>query len=158
MKLNRKEFLKSAGLGGISLILPGSSPKAELVTNLIAKPIQIYDNYLLGVQYYSLNKCFGKIRAGDLVILEQFSEHEHDRIAVGVKWENMFLGYLPAYENIVLANLMDAGARLNAMVNAKLSLHQFGIGIWTNLIVPEKEATEKLSNKAADDVDDGYRR
>lgn len=47
----RKEFLKTMGLGSISLIIPGVSLRPDLITQLVAKPIKIYDNFLRGGQY-----------------------------------------------------------------------------------------------------------
>lgn len=156
-KVGRKEFLKTMGLGTVSLFIPGISPKPGLLAQLIAQPVKIYDNYLRGVQYYGLGQCLGDIKVGDQVELKRFPDHRHDRFAVGVEWDRYFLGYLPAYENIVLANLLDAGARLTAMVTAKHSLYEVGIGIWADLIVSGVGANTGLSNRAADEVEDRYR-
>ncbi|MFC4870525.1 HIRAN domain-containing protein [Negadavirga shengliensis] len=158
MKIDRKEFLKVIGLGGSSLVLPLAGPGPDLLTGLMAQSVKIYDNYLKGVEYYDLGKCLKQIHVGDDVVLTRFADHRHDRFAIGVTWEKFFLGYLPAYENIVLANLMDAGAVLKAMVTAKQSFHRVGIGVWTDLIVHHPNASKKLSDGAANDVDDWYRR
>jgi hypothetical protein len=61
-------------------------------------------------------------------------------------------------ENIVLANLMDAGTDLKAMVTAKHSFYKVGIGVWTELVINGKESPEKLSDTQADKVEDVYRR
>ena len=155
--LGRKEFLNTMGLGTVSLFTPGISPRPGLLTQLIAQPVKIYDNYLRGVQFYGLPECLGDIKVGDHVELKRFPDHKHDRFAVGVEWDRYFLGYLPAFENIVLANLLDAGARLTAMVTAKHSLYEVGIGVWTDLIVSGHGANTGLSDQAADEVDDRYR-
>ncbi|MBN7812453.1 hypothetical protein J0A68_15980 [Algoriphagus sp. H41] len=73
------------------------------------------------------------------------------------EWNRYFLGYLPAYENIVLANLLGAGTRLIAMVTAKHSLYEVGIGVWTDLILSGQGANTGLSYQAADEVEDRYR-
>ncbi len=153
----RKEFLKAAGLGGISLILPGLAPKQELVNPLLSQPIKIYDNYLRGIQYYDLGKCLDEIRVGDGVKLKREAGNVHDRFAVGVEWGRNFLGYLPAYENIVLANLLDSGVKLSAMVTAKHSFREVGIGVWADLIVTDPASQTGLSDRAADEVEDRYR-
>ena len=156
--LGRKEFLKTMGLGGVSLILPGMVPKPDLVSGIISQPIKIYDNYLRGVQYYELGKYLDELNVGDGVSFTRFPEHEYDRFAVGVTWQGHFLGYLPAYENIVLANLLDAGVRLSGMVTAKHSLQEVGIGVWAELITSGPGNGAKLSDTAADEVEDWYRR
>ena len=156
--LGRKEFLKTMGIGGVSLILPGMVPKPDLVSGIISQPIKIYDNYLRGVQYYELGKYLDELNVGDGVSFTRFPEHEYDRFAVGVTWQGHFLGYLPAYENIVLANLLDAGVRLSGMVTAKHSLQEVGIGVWAELITLGSGNGAKLSDTAADEVEDWYRR
>lgn len=61
---HRKEILKTVGLGTVSLFNPGVYPKPGLLTQLIARPVKIYDNYLRGVQYYGLSHCLGDIKVG----------------------------------------------------------------------------------------------
>jgi len=112
MKLDRKEFLRVIGIGGSSLVVQGVLSASSLPTGLLAQPVKIYDNYLRGVQYYDLGKYFQEIKVGDDLLLERFADHQYDRFAVGVRWKSHFLGYLPAFENIVLANLIDAGTSL----------------------------------------------
>ncbi|MBN7812452.1 hypothetical protein J0A68_15975 [Algoriphagus sp. H41] len=83
--IGRKEFLKTMGLGTVSLFTPDIAPKPGLLTQLITQPIKIYDNYPRGVQYYGLSECLGDIKVGDQVELKCFPDHKHDRFAVGVE-------------------------------------------------------------------------
>lgn len=76
---------------------------------------------------------------------------------MGVEWGESFLGYLPVYENIVLANLLDVGASLTAIITAKYSLFEVGTGIWADLIASGQEVHSGLSDQAADEVVDRYR-
>ncbi|MEB2777335.1 hypothetical protein SYJ56_18620 [Algoriphagus sp. D3-2-R+10] len=65
---------------------------------------------------------------------------------------------MPTYENIVLANLLDVGMRLSRMVTSKHSLQEVGIGILAELITSGSGNDNKLSDTAADEVEDWYRR
>ena len=154
--MDRKDFLKFLGIGGTGLVLPNTPLPTG--SGLLLRPVKIYDNYLKGLQYYDLGKCFKATKVGDMLVLQRFPDHRYDRFAIGVQWNNFFLGYIPAFENIVLANLMDAGAELRAMVTAKNSFHEFGVGIWTDLVVSGDESTNKLSDTQADNVGDVYRK
>ncbi|UCS91858.1 HIRAN domain-containing protein [Echinicola marina] len=158
MKIDRKEFLKVIGLGSANLILPPLAAQPNYNPHLLSQSIKIYDNYIKGVQYYDLGKCMKLIKPGDKVGLKRFADHKYDRFAIGVEWEKYFLGYLPAYENIVLANLMDAGGKLEGMITSKGSIYEVSIGIWTEIIINSNAATsEKLNELPADKVDDIYR-
>lgn len=154
--MDRKEFLKFFGIGGVGLVLPNASQLPA--SGLLSRPVKIYDNYIKGVGYYDLGKCFREVKVGDMVVLQRFQDHQYDRFALGVRWKGFFLGYLPAFENIVLANLMDAGAELHAMVTAKHSFHELGVGVWAELILNKEESPNKLSDTQADNIGDIYRR
>jgi hypothetical protein len=155
--MERKDFLKNLGLGGVSLFIPGLSPGEEM-GKLTTQKVKIYDNYLKGGMYYDLLNCIKEIHLGDQVTLERKTAHRYDRFAIGLRWKGNFLGYIPAYENIVLANLMDVGVELEAMITYKASVHEVGIGVWAYLVVPYTPPATPLTEKPADRIEDLYRK
>ncbi|TNE97776.1 MAG: hiran domain protein [Gammaproteobacteria bacterium] len=153
--MKRSSFIKGIGLATSGLILPG--PKSISISNLYTQPVKIYDNYLRGTYYYSLAKVFDALKEGDSILLKRIPEHKHDSFAIEVYWEAEHkLGYIAAYENVVLANLMDAGIKLNAIITEKRMTSQVSIGIWADLVVSGIPG-ETLTDKRADDQVDIYR-
>lgn len=159
MDQNRKTFLKVLGLGGAGFILPANTSGLSFDQNgLLSQPVKIYDNYLRGTQYYHLEKCYPNIKTGDDLSLLREAGHQHDTYAIKVFWQEEPLGYIPAFENIVLANLMDSGAILKAMITEKKSKHELAVGIWTDLIVKTDKNNEIINHQRADDAEDLYRK
>lgn len=110
--MNRIDFLKSSGLGAGGLILP--------VNGLInTKSVKIYDNYIRGLMHYDFKKIKDSIQEGDEVQLVREPTNIYDSFAIQVNSGEERLGYLAAYENIVLANMMDTGVGLRAYVSQK---------------------------------------
>jgi len=69
---------------------------------------------------------------------------------------------LPAYENIVLANMMDAGVELKAFVsqiNLKRAIYEaLSVEVFAELIIPtEKLIQTVLTEQRADEAKDIYR-
>ncbi|MBI1221827.1 MAG: hiran domain protein [Bacteroidetes bacterium] len=153
--MRRSDFIKGLGLASSGLILPG--PKSLSLPNLYTKPIKIYDNYLRGTHYYDLNRVFETLKVGDVAELKRIPDHKHDSFAIEVYWEMEHkLGYIPAYENVVLANLLDAGIRLSAIFTDKRPFNNISVGIWADLVVNEKPGKVR-TDKRADDQEDIYR-
>jgi len=153
--MKRSDFLKSLGLGSAGLLLPKG-----LVQD---KPIKIYDNYLKGLQHYNFKSLQGSLKVGDALKLRRDSANAYDSFAVAVFKDDLKLGYLPAYENIVLANMLDAGVQLHAFVSQLKSQEQLmqgmAVEVFAHLVLPGAKLIENsLSSKRADDVVDIYRR
>lgn len=154
--MNRSEFIKSLGLGASGLILP---------KNLLARSnIKIYDNYVRGLQHYNYQKIKQKIKEGEDLRLIREQENLHDAFAVQVFYKELKLGYLPAYENIVIANMLDANANLSAKVSYHkeegnpYKMETLGIEIYAEIITPTPQLITELQNKRADEVVDIYRK
>lgn len=154
--MKRSEFLQSLGIGGMGLILP---------KNLLSKSsIKIYDNYVRGMQHYDYQKVKQNIKEGDELILAREQENIHDAFAVQVFYKELKLGYLPAYENIVIANMLDANAELSAKVSYhkeesnSYKMETLGVEIYAELIRPTQQLITELQNKRADEVIDVYRK
>lgn len=154
--MKRSEFIKTLGLGGVGLILP---------SGLLSKSfIKIYDNYVRGMQHYDYQKAKQHIKEGDKLILVREQENIHDAFAVQVFYKEFKLGYLPAYENIVIANMLDANAELSAKVSYhkeesnSYKMETLGVEIYAELITPTQQLITELQNKRADEVVDIYRK
>ena len=153
--MNRKKFIKalSFGAGGIAL------PAHSIIENC---PIKIYDNYLTGLMYYDFEKVKTFIKEGDPLELVREKKNKYDTFSIAVYFQEKKLGYLPAYENIVLANLLDAGSELNAFVskfNPKADIFTtLAVEVFAQLILPSDKLIQLIRNeRRADDVSDLYR-
>lgn len=103
--MNRSDFIKSLGLGMGGVILP----KTSFFTTQLVK---IYDNYIRGIQFYEFKKIAELIREGDEVVLQRDSENIHDAFATEIRFKEYKLVYIAAYENVVLANMLNQNISL----------------------------------------------
>ncbi|WP_304067076.1 HIRAN domain-containing protein [Pedobacter glucosidilyticus] len=153
--MDRNHFLKSLGLGAGGLILPNN--------NFInTKLVKIYDNYVRGLSHYDFRKAQKLIKDGDELKLLREPENIYDSFAIQVNSQEYRLGYIAAYENIILANMMDSGVNIKAYVSQK-DLQRYpheslAIEVFTELIIPnEKFIDNLLAQNRADDLADIYR-
>ena len=154
--MNRSEFLKTLGLGATGLILP---------KNLLSKSsVKIYDNYVKGMQHYQYERVKEQLAVGSELMLKREDTNIHDAFAVEVYFESYKLGYLPAYENIVIANMLDAKVELTAKVSyfdPKVpiwKMENLGVEVFAELITPTPQLINELQNARANDVEDIYRK
>ncbi len=110
--MNRQEFLK---LLGLSIFIPslGQTKASEQVS----KGIKIYHNYLRGLAYYDIAYIYHKLKIGQVLELKREAQNRHDKYAIEVRYKGYKLGYIPRYENKVLAHLMDQGKQLTAVIS-----------------------------------------
>lgn len=154
--MNRADFLKNLGLGTAGLLLPKNL--------LVKKPIKIYDNYLKGLIHYDFKKVKHQIAVGNTLVLKRDLENIHDSFAVEVYFQNYKLGYLPAYENIVIANMLDAKVELDAKISYLKNTEEkdfwnaIGVEIFAELISPTEQLITELQNSRASDAEDIYRK
>lgn len=154
--MKRSDFLKSLGLGSVGLLLPKG-----LVQD---KPIKVYDNYVKGLHHYQFKKVKEVMKEGDELLLKRDTTNVYDSFAIEVYWNEHKLGYLPAYENIVLANMLDAGVQLHSFISSInpegfQNLQGLAVEIYAHLVLPGTKLIENnLSSKRADDVVDIYRK
>lgn len=150
--MDRSNFLKSFGLGIGGLILPSNS-------FINAQSIKIYDNYVKGLTHYNFNIISHQIKEGDELQLVRAPENTYDSFAIRVLYKEQKLGYIAAFENIVLANMMDKGVKLNAFVsyiNPSRNIYEaLAVEIHTELIIPTQKLIDNLlaENRANDAVD-----
>ncbi|PID68172.1 MAG: hiran domain protein [Flavobacteriia bacterium] len=152
--MKRSEFIKSLGLGASGLILP---------RNLLSKSkVKIYDNYIRGINRYNYSKIKSQIAIGDELQLIREESNIHDVFAVQVFYDGYKLGYLTAYENIVIAHMLDAEVELKSYVSEwgedKDSYSRMAIEIFAERISPTPQLITALQNTSADEVVDVYRK
>lgn len=154
--MDRLDFLKAIGLGATGLIFP----KNDFFNT---KTVRIYDNYVRGLTHYQFKAVHSQIKEGDPLTLVREISNEYDSFAIAVFYQNQKMGYIAAYENIILANMIDAGVQLSAFVS-KISPPQaeiftaLAVAIHADLIIPSpKLIQDLLTDKRADDATDKYR-
>lgn len=152
--MKRSEFIKAFGLGSTGLVIPQ--------TNVVQKPIKIYDNYLKGLTHYQLDDVKKQMGIGDALVLQRDIENIYDSFAVAIFYDIKKLGYLPAYENMVIANLLDQGVKLNAFVS-KLNIEDVyravSVEIFANIVIENPSIIKTdLLEKRGDDAEDVYRK
>ncbi len=112
--------------------------------------------------YYHHKGLKDELKEGDELVLERDLDNVYDAFAIKVLYKDKQLGYLKAYENIVLANLIDQGAELKGFiskieVNRNLS-ETLAIEIFAELILPQSSIIKTtLTEKRANDANDLYR-
>lgn len=152
--MNRAEFLRTLGLGVTGLVLPPSLVKH--------KAVKIYDNYIRGTYYYQAAKLLSVIKEGDALQLKREPDNVYDSFAIEVYFQNHKLGYVAAYENVVLANMLDQGAKMHAFVS-KLhtdedSFRAIALEVYVDLLAPTQKLLSSIENKRADELADIYRK
>lgn len=154
--MNRSDFLKTLGIGATGLIIPANS-------FLYSKQVKIYDNYVRGLSHYQFHTLQNLIKEGDEVQLTRESTNGYDSFAIQVNFGEHRLGYIAAFENIILANMMDAGVKLSAYVSPKdlkkNVTEWLAVGVFTDLIIPTQKLIDSmLAENRADDAVDKYRK
>lgn len=155
--MDRKYFLKSLGIGAAGMVIPS-------VNGIQAKPVKIYDNYIRGTAYYAFKGVRQQMKPGDDLVLEREAGNIHDSFAIAVFFQGRKLGYIPAYENVPLANMMDQGVELGAYVssitkNGGDTYREVSVAVYAQLITMAPPVIENsLQRKKADDADDLYRK
>lgn len=80
------------------------------------KKISLLNTNVAGFQYYDGYDVLGQLEIDKELILNREPVNKFDRNAVAVKFNNSKLGYLPQVDNLVVANMMDQGMELKAVI------------------------------------------
>ncbi len=153
--MERSDFLKTLGLGIGGLIMPSNS-------FINVQSIKIYDNYVKGMKHYNFNEISHLIKEGDELQLLRAPENTYDSFAIRVLFKEQKLGYIAAFENVVLANMMDKGVKLNAFVShidlSRNIYESLAIEVHAELVIPTQKLIDSmLAENRADDANDIYR-
>ncbi|MCB0738004.1 MAG: HIRAN domain-containing protein [Bacteroidetes bacterium] len=152
--MKRNEFLNKLGLSAAGIIIPKQFASA--------KPIKIYDNYVRGIYHYDFSKVRTQMKEGDELSLIREPENVYDSFATAVFWQQHKMGYLAAYENIVIANMLDKNVELKAFIsqvqNKASSPEGMAIEVFAELVVAKQPLLDLAEKQQrADDKDDVYR-
>lgn len=151
--MKRAEFIKTLGLGSSGLILP-----TGLLKN---KPVKIYDNFIKGMTHYKYTEVKKNLKEGTELILKRELENIYDSFAIAIYYQDFKLGYVAAYENISMANMIDAGVELKAYVSTHYKNNNLyksvSIEVFADIIVSTDKLISLLNTKPADEANDIYR-
>ena len=154
--MNRSDFLKVFGLGTTGLIIPN--------TTWSQKPVKIYDNYIKGLTHYQFDTIRKQLAVGTELQLKRETTNKYDSFAIEVYFNQHKLGYLAAYENIAIANMLEQGVIFIAFVSKITSKEDkifdgLAIEVYTHIVIENKKIIETdLLEKRADDAHDQYRK
>jgi hypothetical protein len=153
--MKRSQFIQSLGLGTGGLILPVNSFIQQ-------QPTKIYDNYVKGLTHYQFKRIERTIKEGDELLLKREPTNLHDTFAIEVYFQQYKIGYITAFENVVMSNMMDHGVALNAYaskVDLKTDVYRaVAIEIFAPLVMPSQKLIQMVSLETrADDAADFYR-
>jgi len=159
--MQRRNFLKNFAILGIGLPVIGQMPSDIMMT---PKRIKIYDNYIRGTNFYP--KTYEKVtlKLGDSIELVREANNRHDRFAIALKKDGWQLGYVAAFENVVLAMLLDQGIALFAEINEvdesdHYPYNEVGFAVYTEVMIENRPPMlNELQNERADNAEDRYRR
>lgn len=111
--MDRNLFIKLLSAGAGIFMVSGIKSSVESIRNDLKK-IKIYDNYARGVDFRKWDFFASNLKEGDEIILIREPNNKYDRFAIKIMKDDYFIGYIAAYENIVMAMLMDQGVKLEA--------------------------------------------
>ncbi len=162
--MKRNDFLKLVGLGGGSFMINGIGlNNNDLLYQL--QEITVYDNYIRGSTFYKDEIEILKMNINSLIELKREPDNIHDSFAIAVLCKNNKIGYIPAFENIVLANMIDKGVQLNAQISSinpeglRYGMDYMAVKITTKLLVKQDHLLSKdLTQNRADEAIDLYRK
>lgn len=126
--MNRRIFLKT--ILGLPLLAFGAKAQAGPTpqsTLLLKTPVA-------GFQYYEGERLWPLLNTGDQLSLVREPANPYDPKAVAVYRQADKLGYIPRADNAVIANLMDQGRALQALLHTKNQ----GANPWKRLSVEVK--------------------
>ncbi len=109
--MNRRDIFKTlAGmLAAVPLRAQGRQPRSSIL---------LQESPLAGTQYYEAQRQWSQLKIGAPVRLVRAPANPYDPLAVEVWHGDAMLGHLPSDENIVVAQMLDRGERLNARIAA----------------------------------------
>ncbi|MEW4924690.1 HIRAN domain-containing protein [Algibacter sp. 2305UL17-15] len=163
--MKRQDFLKLIGTGGGTLLFGGMAhPQMQLIYT--PKKIKVYDNYVKGTQFYRRDFMKLAVSMDTPVHLKRDLENPYDQFAIKVMCHDKQIGYVAAFENIVMANLLDQGVVLTASIseivktNKPHNKHSYlmdvvAIQIFVELMVPAShiQLAELTKDRAANAMD-----
>lgn len=107
--MNRRHFLTWVGLGGLTATMPAAGGSAR-------RRVLLQESPVAGFQYHRGERVWLALREGDQLALVREPANPYDRRAVRIDWQGQKLGYVPRTENVTVAQMLDRGERLEAVI------------------------------------------
>lgn len=80
------------------------------------RTLVIQESPIAGFQYHHGEAVWSMLRVGQPLTLVREPTNPYDSRAVRVEWNDHKLGYVPRQENTAVAQMLDRGERLEAMI------------------------------------------
>lgn len=156
--MNRKKFIKNSLFVGAGLGLGSATFKNETKD---FQTLCIYDNYIRGTNYYLKHIDTIDFTQSPAVELVREKDNHYDSFAIAIHINDQKVGYIAAYENIILANLLDEGADLQVKVKENPEGNSFNhlfVQVFMPVIIkPSTPLFTQYPIRRADDAVDEYR-
>lgn len=111
--MHRRHLLKIlAGAGALLIGRPAPARPAP------RRRLLVQDSPLAGFAYHHGPRLWPRLAPGQTLTLVREPDNRHDRRAVAIHWHGERLGYLPAFENTAVAQMLDRGLPLEAEILA----------------------------------------
>lgn len=161
--MKRTDFLKIIGAGSGGFLIGGLGTNLTELSYELKETI-IYDNYINGLKFREADFLKANPDEGEPVVMQREVSNPYDYFAIKVIVRDIFIGYLPAHENIAIANMMDAGIQMTAIIS-KLHIDKsdhyyqkaLAVQITTKLLAPIYNIEKTKNWKQSDDAIDVYR-
>lgn len=120
--MRRIEFLKHLLLGVAGLSLPGLSvaaaqkPKNHRPAPAPVKYVRLINFYIAGYQYHQGRKVEHLLKPSGMVVMRREPENHYDQNAIALYFQNTKIGYVPAVDNEILAQMLDNNILLEARI------------------------------------------
>ena len=120
--MERRRFLKAVTCLPAFALFPCAETDSTDMPRYRTRDILLLQANVAGFRYHGGHHVLSMINEGDPVILRREPHNPYDRRAIALYWRDEKLGYIPRADNVVIANLLDQGATLKAMVWKKKKL------------------------------------
>jgi hypothetical protein len=140
---------------------------AQTNLNVSLQKVCVYDNYIKGISHFQNVIHQIEWEAPLKERLERELHNKYDRFAIATYVQDKKNGYIAAYENIVIAKMMDSGVEIIPNIEQDTSIElknipyfrpDIYIQLFTELIIPSDTIPNLNMNlKRSDDQPDKYR-
>ena len=123
--MKRLNFLKGLPFGGVGMSLPGIIIKgAENNNKTLPSPTGdmqqkiLLETYIAGYQHHEGKRVEKLLKPGISLNMVREPQNQYDCNAIAMFFKNIKIGYIPAADNTVLANMLDSHLLLTARILA----------------------------------------
>ncbi len=101
--MNRTDFIKNLlSIGMMGLIIRTPEKKAP-------ERVEMYDAFVRGLVFAEGRHYVSRMKAGEPLTMKREPKNPYDSTAIALYYDNIKIGYVPAEDNYILSNMLDAG-------------------------------------------------